>query len=112
MCECLRQAPEAQLALSALGSSVRALVKRRGLLASDSRGKLTNLSLAVKGQWGSWQGFAQARAADGLQLQGDVMSCRPKVDQMCSDDGRAPAPRQAAVVPSRDEVNSLALDAL
>ena len=115
VCECLRQAPEARLPLSALGSRVRELVKRRGLQASGGEGKLlTNLSLAVKGQWGSWEGFARAREADGLRLQDGVMSCGPKADQMCSDDHRAPlvSARQAAAVPSRHEVNGLALDVL
>ena len=120
MCECLRQAPEAQLPLSTLGGRVKELVKRRGLqakAADQAEGKLlTNLSLAIKGQWGSWEGFARAREADGLRLQDGVMSCGPKADQdqMCSDGDRPPSvgARQAAAVPSRHEVNSLALDVL
>ena len=118
VCECLRQAPESRLPLSALGSRVRDLVKRRGLqakAADQAEGKLlSNLSLAVKGQWGNWEGFARAREADGLRLQDNVMSCGPKADQMCSDDDRAPSigARQSAAVPSRHEVNSLALDVL
>ena len=48
------------------------------------------------------------------RLQDGVMSCGPKADQMCSDDDRARSvgARQAAAVPSRHEVNSLALDVL
>ena len=73
VCECLRQAPEARLPLSELGSRVRDLVKRRGLqakAADQAQAKLLgNLSLAVKAQWGNWEGFARAREADGLRLR-------------------------------------------
>ena len=117
VCECLREAPGAQLPLSELGSRVRDLVKRRGLqakAADQAQAKLLgNLSLAVKAQWGNWEGFARARAADGLRLRDNVMSYAAKADQMCSDD-RPPSvsARQPAAVPSRHEVNSLALDVL
>ena len=118
VCECLREAPETRLPLSELGSRVRDLVKRRGLqakAADQAQAKLLgNLSLAVKAQWGNWEGFARARAADGLRLQDNVMSYAAKADQMCSDDDRPPSvsARQPAAVPSRHEVNSLALDVL
>ena len=118
VCECLREAPETRLQLSELGSRVRDLVKRRGLqakAADQAQAKLLgNLSLAVKAQWGNWEGFARARAADGLRLRDNVMSYAAKADQMCSDDDRPPSvsARQPAAVPSRHEVNSLALDVL
>ena len=115
VCESLQQAPGGRLSLSALGSSFSELAKRRGLHGSDN--KLQSLSHAVKAQWGSWEGFVRARAADGLRLEGEVLICEPAEEMMRGDDGSPAAgptsrPPLPAKVPSRDDVNGLTLDAL
>ena len=112
MCECLRQAPDGRLPLSALGSSFSTLSKRRGL-----HGNLQNLSQAVKTQWGSWEAFVRARAADGLRLEDGTVSLVRAIEpagQMRSDDEDKQPARLAvaAAVPSRDDVNNLSLDGL
>ena len=132
VCECLRQAPDGALPLSSLGTAVRELATRRGLRCSGGEAKLAGgLSQVVKAAWGGWDGFARARAHDGLRFADGVL----RVGAERSDAGSsaalaagepggmqttaseratayADARVQLGAVPSRSEVEALSLDSL
>ena len=125
ICECLREAPDAKLPLSALGAAVRELGRRRGLRNGDDS-KLQSLSQLVSARWGGWEGLARAtpglRCVDGgvaLQLSSepplhgsaDAGLVAQNAHMLVGSTAAYPDARQSAV-PSKQEIEGLSLASL
>ena len=119
--ECLREAPDTKLPLSALGAAVRDLGRRRGLRNGDDS-KLQSLSQLVSSRWGGWEGLARAtpglRCVGGgtaLQLSSEPLDLGLQQSQnahmLIGATAAYPDARQSAV-PSKQEIEGLSLASL